>query len=83
MRCLSSNPVRKIGDEEILRSCYAQGHQLSPLDVLIWNELLGKLGWNDFLSATLERLKRGSGLEHRTGIQIIADYFEVDEGRKP
>ena len=69
-------------DEDILRWCYAKGHEPGPLDVLIWNEFLRKLGWNDFLSATLARVKKESGLEHRTDIQTMAEYFEVDEGRK-
>lgn len=70
-------------DDEILEWCQAQGRGLNEVDLLVWNQFMTKLGWNDFASARLEAVKAGSGLANRDDIQTMTQYFEVDEGRAP
>ena len=70
-------------DEEILRWCHEAGRDLSEGDILIWNQYLKKVGWNDGTSETLTRRKKESGLEDRDEIETMVEYFEYDEGRKP
>ncbi|MEO8205478.1 MAG: DUF5069 domain-containing protein [Chthoniobacterales bacterium] len=70
-------------DEEILEWCYQTGRRLNEGDLLIWNQYVRKVGWNDFASALLQKLKEASGFAERDDILTMMDYFEVDEGRKP
>lgn len=70
-------------DEDILRWCFANGRELSPEDILVWNEFMKKFGWNDFASGSLAKRKLEAGLERRDDILTMLEYFEVDEGRKP
>lgn len=69
-------------DEEILEWCFASGRRLDQGDLVVWNGFVGKLGWNDFATPTLDQWKRDNGLEHRTDILTIADLIDFDEGRK-
>src|SRR5258708_16655045 len=70
-------------DEEILEWCFQQGRRLNDVDLLVWNQFITKLGWNDFASGRLETLKTESGLGQRDDIQTMPQYFEVDERRRP
>ena len=70
-------------DDEILEWCYEHGRRLNGLDIFIWNQFTSKLGWNDKAAAQLALLKQQSGLADRDDIQTMAQFFEVDEGRKP
>jgi len=70
-------------DEEILEWCQAQGRRLNDVDVMVWNQFVSKLGWNDFASGRVAALKAESGLAQRDDIQTMLQYFEVDEGRRP
>jgi hypothetical protein len=70
-------------DEEVLEWCFEQGHRLNKTDLMLWNEFVRKLGWNDFASDRLKQLKTESGLGDRDDLQTMAEYFEVDESRKP
>lgn len=70
-------------DEDILRWCFETGRELNANDILTWNEFLRKMGNNDFGSGILAKRKKESNLEHRTDIQTMLEFFEVDEGRKP
>lgn len=70
-------------DEEILEWCQQTGRPLNDTDLLVWNSFAAKLGWNDLATPYLDRFKRQSGLDHRTDIVTMVEYFEVDEGRKP
>jgi len=70
-------------DEEILEWCQKNGRILNDTDLLVWNLFIAKLGWNDLAAPRLEKFKRDSGLGDRADIQTMAEYFEVDEGRKP
>src|SRR5260221_9633524 len=49
-------------DDEILEWCYANGRRLNEVDMRIWNGFVTKLGWNDFASGRLEKLKAESNL---------------------
>ncbi len=69
-------------DEDILEWCYTNGRRLNEGDLTIWNEFSRKLGWNDFASDRLRKVKAESGLAHRDDIQTMSEYFEVDEGRR-
>jgi len=70
-------------DEEVLAWCYTTGRELSKGDLLVWNGFALKLGWNDFASGRLKKVKEEAGLGHRDDIQTMPQFFEVDEGRKP
>lgn len=69
-------------DEEILAWCEANGRPLNDPDRLVWNAFISKLGWNDHISATLEKRKAEGGLADRDDIRTIPDYVDVDEGRR-
>jgi hypothetical protein len=69
-------------DEELLDWCYANGRQLNETDLIVWNSFVSKLGWRDAGAVRLARLKSASGLAHRDDLVTMADYMEVDEGRK-
>jgi hypothetical protein len=56
---------------------------LNDTDLMVWNSFVAKLGWNDLASLRLRKLKESSALGVRDDIQTMAEYFEVDEGRKP
>ena len=70
-------------DEEILQWCFQKGRALDKTDLFIWNQAMLKLGWRDKATPFLEKFKAESGLAHRGDLVTMADYFDVDEGRKP
>ena len=70
-------------DEEIFKWCEEQSRPLNETDKVIWNAYATKLGWNDHISAILDKRKADAGLAHRDDIQTIAHYIDVDEGRMP
>jgi hypothetical protein len=70
-------------DEEILMWCQEQTRALIDADKLIWNHYVKTLGWNDHITAILEKRKADAGLADRDDIQTIAHYIDVDEGRLP
>jgi hypothetical protein len=72
-----------LNDEEALKWCFVNGRCLDDGDLLIWNQFVTKLGWDDFATKLLRRLKEESGLAEREDIVTMLEYFEVDEGRKP
>jgi hypothetical protein len=51
-------------------------------DIRVWNGFSSKLGWNDFATQTLERLKQKYGIADRADIVTIPDLIDFDEGRK-
>ncbi len=69
-------------DEEVLKWCFEKGRALNATDVMVWNGFATKIGWNDMASRRLKQLKAESGLAHRDDIMTMAEYMEVDEGRK-
>src|SRR5712671_1168904 len=68
-------------DEEILEWCFEKGRRLNEGDFLVWNAFNSKLGWNDFRTPTLKKLKQQHGITDRTDIVTIADLIDFDEGR--
>lgn len=79
---LRDHVLTGVDDEAALQWCFANGRELNETDVLIYNQFVNKLGWNDFASKLLARHKEEAGLSDRDDIQTMADFFEVDEGRK-
>ena len=69
-------------DEEILEWCFENGRRLDKGDVEIWNGFISKLGWNDFASGHLAKLKTEAGLGDRDDIQTLGQLFDVEEGRE-
>ncbi len=71
-------------DEDILKWCEEKGGRaLNDTDRLVWNHYVSTLGWSDHISAILAKRKAEGGLSDRDDIQTIAQYIDVDEGRKP
>jgi hypothetical protein len=50
-------------------------------DIVAWNGFTSKLGWRDFATPTLERLKKEHGISDRSDIVTIPDLINFDEGR--
>jgi len=69
-------------DGEIFEWCQQNGRRLNETDLMVWNSFVAKLGWNDFASKQLAKLKNEHGMEERHDILTMLDFFEVDEGRK-
>ncbi len=77
------NRVLKGGtDEAIIEWCFERGRRLDDIDLMVWNAFALKLGWKDRASSLLQQRKVESGLAGRDDIVTMADYFDVDEGRK-
>jgi hypothetical protein len=70
-------------DQEILEWCFEKGRRLNEGDIMVWNAFNSKLGWNDFATPTLKKLKQRHGITDRTDIVTIADLIDFDEGRVP
>ncbi len=70
-------------DEEILEWCFAQGRKLSDEEIEIWNDFMRKRGWNDEVSAILERRKKEGGFAERDDVETMFDFIDLDEGRDP
>lgn len=68
-------------DETILQWCFQNGRQPDEELVTVWNECMRKRGWNDDLSGRLQQRLAEGGFAHRTDIQTLFDYIDLDEGR--
>jgi hypothetical protein len=69
-------------DEEILKWCFEKGRTLNEGDLIVWNGFASKLGWRDFATPMLERVKKEHGVSHRDDIVTIPDLIDFDEGRE-
>ena len=69
-------------DEEILEWCFETGRRLNEGDLIVWNGFASKLGWQDFATPMLERVKKKHGISNRDDIVTIPDFIDFDEGRK-
>ncbi len=69
-------------DEEILEWCFEKGRRLNEGDLIVWNGFASKLGWRDFATPMLERVKKKHGIFDRDDIVTIPDLIDFDEGRK-
>ena len=63
--------------------CFEKGRRLNEGDIMVWNAFNSKLGWNDFGTPTLKKLKQRHGVTDQTDIVTIADLIDFDEGRFP
>ena len=70
-------------DEEIAEWIFARGLRPNKMQARIWNEHSRKLGWNDFVTNYLAKLKAAAGFGHRTDIVTSLDAIVVDEGHAP
>ena len=68
-------------DQEILEWCFEKGRRLNEGDIMVWNAFNSKLGWNDFATPTLKKLKQRHSITERTDIVTIADLIDFDEER--
>jgi gluconokinase len=69
-------------DEEILAWCFENGRALNEGDLRVWNNYIGKVGWNDFATPYLNKIKQECGIADRDDIQTMLDLFDLDEGRR-
>ena len=65
-------------DEDILEWCFEKGRRLNEGDLVVWNGFASKLGWRDFATPTLERVKKANGISDRDDIATIADWIDFD-----
>lgn len=72
----------QLNDQQLLEWSFKHGRQLDESDIHIWNEFVRKLGWNDDISAVLEKRIAESTLQDKGPISTMLEYFEYDEGRK-
>jgi len=70
-------------DEEALTWCQGQGHQLTPVDIQVWNGYSIKRGWRDdpAVMDMLAKFKAESGLGDRDDLVTFYDFFDADEKR--
>jgi len=68
-------------DEDILEWCFEKGRRLNEGDLVVWNGFASKLGWRDFATPMLERMKKANGISDRDDIATISDLIDFDEGR--
>jgi len=69
-------------DEEILEWCYEKGRRLNEGDLVVWNNFMTKFGWSDFATSLLVTQKEKAGMTDRDDIQTIADFIDLEEGRR-
>ena len=70
-------------EEEVLAWAFEAGRQPTAEEIEIWDEFMRKRGWNDEATSTLQRRLREGNFEHRTDVQTMFDYIDLDEGRDP
>jgi gluconokinase len=70
-------------DQDLLNWCFQRGRHPSDEEIEIWNEFMRKRGWNDDGTPTLLRRLAEGHFEHRTDIQTMFDYIDLDEARDP
>jgi gluconokinase len=69
-------------DEELLEWCFEKGRRLNEGDLIVWNGFASKLGWRDFATPMLERVKKKHGIFDHDDIVTIPDLIDFDEGRR-
>ena len=70
-------------DQEILQWCYNVGSTPEPEQKKIWNDYMRKSGWRDEVSARVQSRLEDANLAHRTDIETMFDFIDLDEGRDP
>ena len=69
-------------DEEIAEWIFSRGLRPNRMQTHIWNECSRKFGWNDRVSAYLQKIKQEAGLPHLSHCTSF-DLIELTEGREP
>ncbi|MDQ6809335.1 MAG: DUF5069 domain-containing protein [Verrucomicrobiota bacterium] len=72
---------RGLGDEDILDWCFRTGFSPSANEIYVWNEFMRKRGWNDEITATLNRRKAEAGMADREEIETMFQFIDADESR--
>lgn len=70
-----------LDDEAALQWAFEHGRKPSDEEIEIWNDFMRKRGWNDEASARLKFRLEEANLIHRTDIQTMFHFIDVDEGR--
>ena len=69
-------------DAELAEWIFVHGLRPNRTQALVWNEYSRKLGWNDRITAYLQKQKAETGLELATAVTSF-DVIELTEGRTP
>jgi hypothetical protein len=69
-------------DEEILEWCFEKGRRPNEGDIFLWNAFASKIGFRDFATPTLERMKKEQGISDRADIATMPDMMDFEEGRR-
>jgi hypothetical protein len=69
-------------DEEILEWCFEKGRRPNEGDIFLWNGFVSKIGFRDFATPTLARMKREHGISGRADIATMPDMMDFEEGRR-
>jgi Domain of unknown function (DUF5069) len=69
-------------DEQVLEWAYETGRRPTQEEIMIWNSFMGKRGWRDKATESLNRWKTELGLRDRNDIQTFFDLYDADEGRE-
>lgn len=68
-------------DEEILEWCFEKGRRPNEGDIFLWNGFVSKIGFRDFATPTLQRMKKEHGISDRADIATMPDMMDFEEGR--
>ena len=71
------------GDETIAEWCFQNGLRPNKTQKRIWNEFARKLGWKDFATEFLVRVKEEEGLQDQPGLLTSFAAIDFREGRAP
>jgi gluconokinase len=66
-------------DQAALEWAFQQGRRPKEEEMEIWNEFMRKRGWSDEATPILQRRLKEGGFEHRTEIQTMFQYIDLDE----
>lgn len=69
-------------DEELAGWVFAHGLRPNRTQALVWNEYSRKLGWNDRISAFLQKQKEAAGLAEHPAATTF-ELIDLNEGRQP
>ncbi len=77
---LKAKVLSGANDGEVLAWCFAQGHDRSEHDCVVWSAFMAKLGWRDHRSEFLAARVAEQGFAGQ-GVDTFFDLIEIDEGR--
>ena len=74
--------VRIGGDDDAIAEwCFQNGLRPNKSQKRIWNEFARKLGWNDFATEYLTRVKAEDGLQDHSELLTSFSAIDYREGR--